>query len=139
MKESVRHLLDDKEDVQNISLLKHQNQVYAGGVNKAIRCYWYVKSGLDIVNEFRYIVMAVLGIYFALRLDNYIYLIILFLSSIPILLFLGWVNVHFVQKVMEFLNLRHTTVWGKYSMELNERQTAALEKIAGVVKDKESL
>ena len=41
---------------------------FKGLKNKSIRYYFYIQKGLALCNEFRYLMMAIFGIYFTLKL-----------------------------------------------------------------------
>lgn len=73
--------------------------------------------------------MAIFGIYYALRLTNPLWLGVMFVIACPLLVFAGWVAVHHVGKVIDWLNIQYSTYWSRYQFELQERQVKALEEI----------
>ena len=119
-----------------IKIDEMQKQSYwSGNKNKAIRYYYYAKKGLELMNEFRYLIMAVFAMYYALRINNILLIPIMFITALPILIFLGWMSVHHMQKVMEWINIKFSTYWSMYTYELYEKQVTLLEDIKDAIKN----
>lgn len=104
-------------------------QYWDGYKNKTIRYYFYVQKGLALFNEFRYLLMGVFALYMMMKLDNIILLPIMFFSAIPILLFFGWLSVHHIDKVIEFLNIQYATHFSRYNIKLQEEQLEELRRL----------
>lgn len=102
---------------------------WKGAKNKSIRMYWYAKRGLDLFNDLRYIIMVIVGIYFALKLTNPLWMLLMFGFCIPLLILVGWFAIHHMAKVMDWLGIEFATYWSRYQFELQERQVKALEQI----------
>lgn len=113
---------------------EHNKSYWKGGKNKAIRWYFYSQRGLALFNEFRYLVMLIFGIYYTLKLTNPIWLVIMLFVSVPALIFIGYISVHHVGKVVDFLNVQFSTHWAKYSITLQEKQISVLENINRKIK-----
>ena len=114
---------------------KH-NEVHWHGVgNKMIRWYFYAQRGLALVNEFRYIAIAIAGIYFVLKLSNPLWMVAMFVIFLPILVFFGWLQVNKMAKVMDWLGVQFASYWGRYSFDLQERQVKAIESIDNKIKE----
>jgi len=109
-------------------------EYWKGGKNKTIRYYFYVQQGLALLNEFRYLIMSVLAIYALLKLEDWWMMPIMFFTALPFLCMLGWVSVHHVQKVMEWLNIKYTTHYSLYNIELQEQQLQILQEIRECLK-----
>jgi hypothetical protein len=107
---------------------KHR-KYWDGNDNKAIRYYFYIQRGLALLNEFRYLIMAVLAVYALLKLEDWWLMPIMFFGSIPVLLFLGWISVHRMSRVMDYLSVQFGTHFGRYSVELQEKTLEVLEKL----------
>lgn len=118
---------------KSIEFLKDNKDVYSGWKNTVIRYYFYAKKGLEIVNEFRYLVMAVMGVCFLLKISSWVVMATMFLVAMPVLMVLGYLALHHMDKVIEFLNLRHATLWSKYSYEMQEKNVRNIEKIKDMV------
>jgi hypothetical protein len=106
-----------------------KERYWSGNRNKVIRYYYYVRRGLELLNEFRYLLMAIFGVYLAMKMSNPILLIFMFLVSIPVLIVLGWLMVHHISKVIEWLNVEFSTYWGRYTYDLQEKILEELKRI----------
>lgn len=95
-------------------------QYWDGAENKAIRFYFYAQKGLSLLNEARYLIMGAFALYYTLRLDNPIYLALIFLSALPVMIFLGWLSVHRMGKVIDYLNVRFSTHYAKKQFDIFE-------------------
>ena len=109
---------------------ENKKKYWDGKSNKAIRYYFYAKRGLALLNEFRYLIMAIFALYYTLRLSNPIYLILMFCVSLPVLIGFGYLCVHHMAKVIEFLNVEFSTHFRRYQIQLQEKTLKVLEKIA---------
>lgn len=99
---------------------KNRVKYWNGSTNKLIRFYFYSQRGLALLNEGRYLVMAVFALYYTLKLSNPIYLIGMFGVAVPVLIVLGWVQVHKVGKVVDWLSIQFSTHFGRYQYTLLE-------------------
>lgn len=100
-----------------------------GSKNKMIRYYFYSQRGLALFNEFRYLFMLIFGIYYTLKLTNPIWLVVMVLVSVPSLILIGFYSVHYVGKVIDFLNVQFSTHWTKYQFQLYEQILIELQKL----------
>lgn len=106
------------------------NDYWNGTTNKIVRFYFYIQRGLLFLNEFRYLIMAILAIYALLKMDNPWMMLLMFVVAIPVLTILGWIYTHKMAKVMDFLNVQYSTHWTRYSFELQEKQVELLKRVA---------
>jgi hypothetical protein len=106
-----------------------RRQLWDSAGNKTVRYYFYVQRGLSVLNEMRYLIMAIMAAYALLRLDNPMIMLVMFLTSLPVLAILGWVYTFHMAKTMDWLNVKFSTHYSKYSIELQERQVKAVESI----------
>ena len=51
----------------------HEN--WTGAKNKFIRYYFYINTGLNVFNNFKYLAAAIFGIYWTMHLRNPIWLL----------------------------------------------------------------
>jgi hypothetical protein len=102
---------------------------YKGFGNLLIRYYFYARRGLEFMNEFRYLIMGILAIFAILKLQNFWLIPLMFIISLPVLIFLGWLYVHKVAKPMEYYTVEHSTHWGRYQFELWEDIRNLLKKL----------
>jgi hypothetical protein len=99
---------------------KNRAKYWNGPKNKIIRFYFYSTRGLALLNEARYLIMGVFALYYTLKLDNPVYLIGMFAVAIPVLIALGWLSVHHIGKVVDWLNIQFSTHFGRYQYTLLE-------------------
>jgi len=100
---------------------------WSGNKNKSIRYYFYLTRGLDIFNNFRYVIMAIIGVYVLLKFTQPILLLVMFAISIPILLVMGYYSVHHIGRVIDWLNVKFSTHYGAYQIKLLEEIRDALK------------
>jgi len=110
---------------------ENKSKYYDGLWNVIIRMYYYSTKGVELLNFFRYYLFGLFGLYMALKLTNKMYLLILFLITYPILIILGYIAVHKMAKIIEFLNVEFATHFQRYRVSLQEKTLTVLEKIAG--------
>ena len=106
-----------------------RDRYYKGWVNKIIRVYFYLNQGLDLLNQFKYLLGGVLGLYYLLKLDNYKWMIFMVGVSLPILTVAGYIWVYRAKKSIDWFTLEYTTYYNKYTIEMQERQIELLEKL----------
>ncbi len=99
---------------------KNRSLYWEGGKNKAIRYWYYNQKGLELFNQFKYLIAAIFGVYWTLKLDQPILLVVMFAVSVPFLSLAGWVQVHHVGKVVDFLSVQFSTHFGRYQITLLE-------------------
>lgn len=108
---------------------EHKREYFDGTKNRIIRYWFYSQKGLDIFNNMKYLFMLIFGVYYTLKLVNPIWLILMFMVSVPTLIWVGYIAVNHIGKVVEFLNIQYSTHWGRYGFELQEKQNKLLEEI----------
>lgn len=106
-----------------------RKQNWDGAKNKSVRMYFYCQRGLALINEFRYVIMTIFGVYMLLKLNNPWIMVAMFVVIVPILIVLGWMQVHHMAKVMNWLDVEFASFWSRYGFELSERSVKALESI----------
>lgn len=89
------------------------DHIYFPGLeNRLTRYYYYLNQGLTILNNFRNLFLGIIGVYIALKLDNWALLIAMFIPSAILLTVVGYFATHRVNKIMEWLSLRFGTHYG---------------------------
>lgn len=101
-----------------------------GTKNKIIRYYFYISKGLDLFNAFRYVFMAIFGLYLILKLKNAFWLLGMFSVSIPCLMAAGWYSIHHMGKVIDWLTTRFSSHYGLASFELQKEIRDAVQEMA---------
>jgi len=102
-----------------------------GRKNAVVKVYFYIERGLQLVNDFKYVIAGVLALYFAINLDNIIFIPITFFVALPILWLIGYIWITYAVKSMEWINIEHATFWTRYNYSLQEKQLEFLEKLCG--------
>lgn len=110
-------------------IFKDDAEYLKGKQNWLIRAYFYCSNGLTIVNEFRNLILAILGLYIALKWTNIWFAILLFIFSAILLTLIGYYIVHRVSKVREFLGMRFGSHFGKKSFDYQEASYELLVEI----------
>jgi len=108
---------------------KVKEQYFNGMKNQLIRIYYYLKKGLDLLNDFKYLGAGIFAIFYLLRLEGYWNMIIMFLIAMPILITIGYIWTHKAEKTIEYFNLKFTTHFGQYGLRVQERQLAILKEM----------
>lgn len=106
-----------------------QQEYIKGKENFLIRMFYYLHNGATLLNEFRNLIMGVFALYFLLKLTNPIWMVVMFVVSVPILILIGHYNVHKMAKVNEYLNTRFSTHYALKTFELNQQTVKLLEDI----------
>lgn len=100
-----------------------------GTKNKLIRYYFYLQNGLAIVNEFRNLILGIFAGYFALKLDNPLILVFMFVGAIIILIPTGYYRVHHISKVSEWLNTKYGSHYAIKNFDYVKAQYELLQNI----------
>lgn len=112
----------------------HDHEYWTGVKNRTIRHWFYVNRGMDWVNQFRNLVICIVAIYIALKLKNPIWLIGMLTISLPILGVIGFIQVHYIGKVLDWLNVRFSTHYSLETFKIQEEIRDAVQKMAKGVK-----
>lgn len=103
---------------------------WLGWKNKFIRYYFYINTGLNVFNNFKYLVAAILGLYWMLHLKNPIVLLIMFFVSVPFLGIIGYYSIHHINKVMDWLGVKFGSYYSIQQFELFKEIRDAVQKMA---------
>lgn len=115
-------------DCRDLKEDRNRARYWNGSTNKLIRFYFYSQRGLALLNEGRYLIMGVFALYYTLKLENPLLLVGMFGVAVPVLIVLGWVQVHKVGKVVDWLSIQFSTHWGRYQYTLLEEIRDELRK-----------
>ncbi len=113
--------------------LSEEDKKYLNGWHNWLqRMYFYLNSGLNILNQFRNLGFLVAALWVALKLDGVhgilIAAAVVVISSL-LLVFVGRYNVHHLSRSGEWLSIRFSTIFGIRTFNNTERQTELLEQI----------
>ena len=111
-------------------------EFWEGNQNILIRLWTYAKAGMNLVNDYKYIGAAIFGLYYTLKLNNLVWLALMFLVSIPILVSLGRWWLYKGAKTSEFVTNQKGTVLGYQAYNTSVEQVKLLEDILKALKNK---
>lgn len=114
-----------------------ERRYYYGWINRIIRWYYYFTEGMAQMNAARTIAYALIGIagvlaiggQKTLSLHNILILGAITLILIPILCLIGFLWATRGKKSTEYYQMRFTSVFGKYGIEMSERQIEQHDRI----------
>jgi len=117
-----------EETIDNVDpVLKEK--YWDGKWNRIVRHYFYIKKGVEEFNFFRYIILSVGIIYAYFNFTNLWLFPIMLFCCLPCLDLTGYISVHRVDKVMEFLQVRYATHYSHYNIEIQEHQKSDLKEM----------
>jgi len=117
------------ELIDPVELNEEDKKYLQGKENRAIRWYFYLENGLNILNDFRNLFLGILAIYIALHLTNPLYMVLMFLPCLILLSIIGWYSVHRLNKMKEWLSMRFSTHYGLKNYNFQEQQVKLLLEI----------
>lgn len=117
--------------------MNEEEKYLKGKENWIIRAYFYCSNGLNIINEFRNLFLGIFALYFALKLDNIVWLFVMTIPSILLLTLAGYYMVHRVGKVKEYLSIKFGTHYGMKTYDYQKGQFEILERIELLLKEKQ--
>ena len=110
-------------------------EFWDGNENLVVRLWTYLHRGLDFVNQARYWIIGILGLYAVLKLTNPVWIAAMVVVSSPILIFVGRWHLYRVSKTQEFITSTKGTVLGYSSYNVQVRQMKLLEEIANNIRN----
>ena len=105
------------------------NEFNCGTKNRVVRQYFYLRQGLSILNEFKYLIAGLFALYYTFKLTNPLWLVIIACVSIPLLALVGYVYITHASKVLDWLSVEFSTYWSRYGFTLQEKQNSLLERL----------
>lgn len=118
------------------TLMKDDNKYLKGTQNWLIRAYFYCSNGLTILNEFRNLFLGIIAIYLTLKITNPYLIALIVIVSLISLTLAGYVMVHKVSKVREWLGIRFGSHFGIRSFNYTEENYKLLTEIRNLLKNK---
>jgi len=94
-----------------------------------IKIYFYLNQGVNILNNFRNLFLAIFGVYFTLKLDNPLLLVVMFIVAVPTLVVIGYINIHKIAKKSDELNTKYGTFY-------TIKQYQLIEEIRDLIKSR---
>lgn len=93
-----------------------------GTLNHGIRAWFYLTRGLQMINEFKYLVAGILAFYYTLELHSIPLLVTIFMVSIPILIGVGFFQTHKMAKALEWTGMMFSSYFARHNVDLQEQQ-----------------
>ncbi len=122
---------DGKPDVIDSieEVAKYDHLFFPGYENVGIRYYYYLSTGLAILNNFRNLFLGIFALYFTFHLTDPVLLIAMFIPGVILLTLVGYYNVHRMNKVLEWIAMRFSTHYGIRTYNYNQGQYELLKEI----------
>lgn len=135
-------MIKDPSDIEQIQ--EEYTKTYDRGLlNHSVRAWFYLRHGLEMMNEFKYLVAGILAFYYTLKLDSLWWLIGIFVVSIPVLIFVGFFYTHKMAKALEWTSMMFSSYFARHNVDLQEKnvlysakKVELLEKILEEMKKK---
>lgn len=115
--------------IDQADLTKDDRIYLTGWHNFAIRTYFYLQQGLNVLNSFRNLFLGIFGLYITLKLGSWWWLVVMFSVSLPILVLAGRYSVHRLNKVQDWLTMRFSTHFGIKQFDNIREQVELLREI----------
>lgn len=106
-----------------------------GALNHGVRAWFYLQKGLDLLNQFKYLLGGILAVYYTLKLDSYWILLAIFAVSIPILGVAGWFYTHKMAKALEWTGMVFSSYFARYNIDMAERNVDNMQRAADALED----
>lgn len=112
-----------------------EDQYDKGAKNGSIRAYFYLGRGLNELNNWKNLFLGIIGLAIALKFDSVGLMIVMFLVSIPILALVGYVMVHHVSRLTEYLGVKFGSHYAMRNFDYVKAQYELLEDIKRLLED----
>lgn len=106
-----------------------------GVLNHGVRFWFYLQRGLDLINQFKYLILGVVAVYYALKLEWIGWFVVLFVVSIPILIICGFFYTHKMAKALEWTNMVFSSYFARHNIDLAEKNVEYLSKNAELLEE----
>ena len=122
------------DEIKIIDELRVDDSKYLEGKeNWMIRAYFYCSNGLTVLNEFRNLFLGIAALYLTLHITSIPLIVVVFVSSIIILTITGYLMVHRVAKVREWLGVRFGSHYSIRSFNFQEESYKTLQGIKEIL------
>ena len=105
------------------------NEYWKGNGNRLVRMYYYAQRGLALLNDFKYLFAAILGVYITLKFTNPIWMGVMAIVSLPPLIFIGRWQLRKVARVSEWVGTHFGSVLGYNRYNIEVRMVNLMEDI----------
>ena len=108
-----------------------EQRFYNGWINWSFRQYAYFQEGLNHTSQMRTIAYFLIGVGLVFKIpeDQYLVLGLIGLATIPPLWIFGYIMKIRGNRSLEYFNIRDLSPYGKYGVQLQEKQMKNLDEI----------
>ena len=108
---------------------------YKGWINFFFRQYFYTQEGINNLSQFRTIAYFLIGIGLIFKIDNSNYKLLgsIGLASIPVLWIVGYIMATRGNKSLDYFRMRDLSTFGKYAIEMQERNIKQQDEIISLL------
>lgn len=114
--------------------ISKEDAIYLRGTqNFLIRCYFYMQSGLGILNNFHNIFLGMIALTITFGIKGWI----VAACAVPLsaaFILLGRYNVHKLSKMQDWLNIRFSTHYGIKQFDMTREQVELLREVRDLLK-----
>lgn len=109
---------------------KHREIYWIGHQNKLIRYWIYALRGLQMINEFKYLIAGLISGYVILKLTNPMWMVVIGVACLPVLIVLGRWQLKKAQKVDQLVSTELGSVLKFNSYNIQVETLEILEEIS---------
>lgn len=121
------YIMDEPETIEKITA--NMPKYWDGTSNRLVRYWVYLDRGLSLVNQARYLILGILGLYAVLKLTDPAWMAVMFVVSVPSLIVMGRWHLYRVSKPQEFINNTRGSIVGYRSYNLSIETLETLKQI----------
>jgi len=108
-----------------------EKRFYEGFINKSFRVYSYFQEGLNHLERFKTIAYFLIGfgLIFNVSQESYGLLALVGVAVSPPILWFGYIMATRGNRSLEYFRIRDLSPYGKYNIQIQEKQTNDIEEI----------
>jgi len=108
------------DEFHKIETTQYKKVYWEGSQNRLIRWWIYLLKGLNMVNEFKYVVATIIALYAILHFHTPVWMIIAGSACLPPLIILGRWNVKKASKVNQWIDTEFGNIikWNDYNIKV---------------------
>ena len=114
-------------------------EYWEGKTNQIVRLWVYLNRGLDVANQLKYVIAGILALYVILKFTNPVWIVVMFVVSLPILTFIGRWHLYKAAKPQEYITTIKGSVIGYNNYNMQIRVVELLEQILKKLNEKNSV
>lgn len=116
----MKNNVSDRKDLWGINE-NAEKRYFKGGVNKAVRLYYYLQQGLQQINAFKNIILGVVAIAVMMRFEqDYFVMGLIGLTTLPFIVVLGWLWIKRGKMSTQYFETKYASPYGRYGMKVQD-------------------